>query len=97
MSFEEFHSALRVLATLNMQDLVDADVIDQSDNAGWDAFTADPLLWILRADERSAAAVWLAMERRANLWQLPPFTIERQPTPTYGNIVPFSPRKARVR
>jgi hypothetical protein len=97
MNFEEFHGALRVLATLNMQDLVDADAIDQSDDVAWNAFQADPLLWILRADQRRSAALWEALRRRASFLSLPPCTINKQLTPSTAQIIPFSPRALRTR
>jgi len=95
MILREFHSTLRVLATLNMQDLVDAGAIDQSDDAAWNAFKADPLLWILCADERCSVGLWRAMERRASALPLPPFTIERQAAVAHADIVQFFPRKGR--
>src|SRR5438552_3451741 len=97
MNFREFHTALRVLATLNRQDLVDADAIDQGDAVAWDAFNADPLLWILRADERRAGALWQAMQRRASVLPLPPHTIDTDLTPADANIVQLSPRRIRSR
>jgi hypothetical protein len=97
MNFEEFHSALRALATLNMQDLVDADAIDQFDDLAWNAFQADPLLWILRADQRRSAALWEALRLRANCLPLTLHKTDRQLTPANTKIVQFAPRKKHTR
>jgi hypothetical protein len=63
MIFEDFHRTLRLLATVDMQELVDAEAIHEGDLPTWNAFRADPLRWLLRADDDTAHAVWAAMQR----------------------------------
>ena len=63
MIFEEFHKALRLLATVDMQELVDAGAMRVGDFPTWNAFRADPARWLLRSDDDTAHAVWDAMQR----------------------------------
>ena len=63
MIFEDFHKSLRLLTTVDMQELVDAGVMLPDDRATWKAFRADPARWLLRANDDTAHAVWKAMQR----------------------------------
>jgi hypothetical protein len=95
MNFPEFHKALRILVTLDMQDLVDAHAIDQSDAVAWNAFKADRLKWILHADQRRSEALWLAMRRCARASPLAAYESDDRMHGADDNIIQFLPRTRR--
>jgi hypothetical protein len=64
MDFDDFRQALRALFTLEMHELAQAGAIAHDDYQSWRTFKIDPLRWVLIADDRTAQAVWCAIERR---------------------------------
>jgi hypothetical protein len=64
MKFDDFRQALRTLFTLELHELVQAGAIAREDYQTWRTFKIDPLRWFLIADDRTAQAVWVAIERR---------------------------------
>ena len=47
MTLQQFEMALWTLKLLDMQELVDAGAIDDSDYETWDTFQADRMRWFL--------------------------------------------------
>jgi hypothetical protein len=64
MNFDGCRQALRALFTLEMYELVEAGAIIRDDYQTWRTFKIDPLRWFLIADDRTAQAVWRAIQRR---------------------------------
>jgi hypothetical protein len=90
MNLADFHAQLRVLASLDMHDLVDVGVLEAHDIRTWHTFRLDPLRWMLKADLAAVQAVWLAMQRR----------VERKAEVDRAsdcNVVHFLPRKRATR
>lgn len=58
MTFAEFHNALRIMASIDMADLVNAGALSDDDTGGWQAFVKNPWSWFIRAGDDEAAAVW---------------------------------------
>jgi len=79
----QFEMGLRTLLSLDMQELVDAGAIVDRDYAAWDAFKADPVRWMLTADDPTAHAVWTAIWRHRPLaGSVPP-----KPEPAPAEII----------
>lgn len=57
-TFAEFHNALRILANIDMSEMVEAGAIASDDTSGYSAFAADPWRWLIRAGDDEARAVW---------------------------------------
>ena len=89
--FDDFRQALRALFTLEMHELVRAGAIVREDYQTWRAFKIDPLRWFLIADDRTAEAVWCAIERRRRRGA----TTARDADGDNLNVARFVPRNAR--
>lgn len=90
MSFDDFRQALRALFTLEMHELAQAGAIGRDDYQSWRTFRIDPLRWFLIADDRTAQAVWRAIERRRR--HAP---VAREEAADQSTIARFVPRNAR--
>lgn len=64
MTLAEFHNALRILASIDMRELVHAGAISGDDTGGWQSFRDNPWRWFIRADDDTATAVWRIIESR---------------------------------
>ena len=64
--FDAFHNRLRIMTSIDFDELVDAGVIEDDDEAEWDAFRKDPYRWFILADDDKARELWLLIERRHN-------------------------------
>ncbi len=64
MTFAEFHNALRILASIDRCELIDAGALSDDDTGGWLAFRDDPWRWFVRAGDDEARAVWRIIEAR---------------------------------
>ena len=64
MTFAEFHNALRILTSIDRDELEAAGVIKTNDHNAWGTFTRDPFRWFIRADDATAAKLWAIIERR---------------------------------
>jgi len=64
MTLAEFHNALRILAGIDMRELVHAGAISGDDTGGWQSFRDNPWRWFIRAGDDEAAAVWRIVEAR---------------------------------
>lgn len=64
MTFDEFHNALRIMASLDEHELVAASVIESDDKGAWGDFTADPYRWFIRAADQDAVKLWALIQSR---------------------------------
>lgn len=64
MELREFHNGLRVLAGLDMSELVAGGVIEADDEAEWKAFREHPWKWLITADDDRAVKLWAVMKGR---------------------------------
>ena len=63
MELREFHNALRIMINLDMDELVKAGAIDD-DFLEWTAFRGNPFMWMIRAEDARAQALWDLMKTR---------------------------------
>ncbi len=78
MLFAEFHNALRILANIDMRDLVAAGALSDDDTAGWQAFRDNPWRWFIQVGDAERAAVWRIVLARQ----------PKKPDPQPGEKVP---------
>lgn len=64
--FDAFHNRLRIMTSIDFHELVDGGVIEDDDEAEWEAFRKDPYRWFIRTDDDKAQQLWLLIERRHN-------------------------------
>lgn len=62
MTFAQFHNALRILTSVDYDELVAAGV--ESIDGRWGSFQADPFRWFIKASDVDAAKVWAIIEAR---------------------------------
>jgi len=67
MTLTEFHNALRVLTSIDADELEHAGVIKVNDHNAWGTFRRDPFRWFIRADDATAAKLWEIVKRRVRL------------------------------
>lgn len=60
----DFLNALRVLHSLDFDDLVNAGVMRADAHRAWETFRANPTVWVLRADDATAEKLWVMVKRR---------------------------------
>jgi hypothetical protein len=65
MDMRDFHNRLRVLMSIDMDEMVAAGAIEADDEAEWAAFRKDPFRWFISADDAAAEKLWAIVERRA--------------------------------
>lgn len=63
MTCDDFCECLRLLGSLQRQELVHLQAFTADDDQAWGNFKRDPLRWFLRADDHRASVVWGAIER----------------------------------
>ena len=71
MNVDEFRSVARLLASVDLQTMVQTGAIGAGDLPRWNAFRADPLRFLLKADEATAHCIWEAMMRCRERIQAP--------------------------
>jgi hypothetical protein len=59
-----FLNALRIMYSIDRHELVEAGVFEADNDKQWNRFTADPLLWLIKAEDHQAIAVWGIIEAR---------------------------------
>lgn len=64
MTLARFHSALRIMLNLDRHELVEAGALEANDAAGWWTFSQDHFMWLIRAPDAQAEALWTIIERR---------------------------------
>lgn len=60
-----FHNRLRIMISIDRDELESAGVIARGDHNAWGTFHRDPYRWLIRCDDESAAKLWTIIERRA--------------------------------
>lgn len=65
MTFAEFHNALRIMASIDMHELVEAGVIVHGDVNAWGTFRRDPFRFFIRAADDDAQRIYAIIKRRA--------------------------------
>lgn len=64
MTMAEFHNALRIMLSLDLDELAAAGVIAGDDLKAWRSFRTDPFRWFVRADDDTARKLFTMIERR---------------------------------
>lgn len=64
MTLREFHNGLRILLNIDMHELVEAEVIKETDLNDWYMFRADPFRWFIKAPDAVADKLWGVMGKR---------------------------------
>lgn len=67
MRFREFHNGLRILRSIDMYELIEAGVMDDSSamrDLVWSRFRLDPYTFFIGADDDTAAKIWTIIEKR---------------------------------
>jgi hypothetical protein len=60
--FRDFRNRLRVLTSIDMDELAAVGVLDNS--ADWQAFSRDPFRWFVRAGDERVERLWRLIEVR---------------------------------
>ena len=89
MTLEDFLGELQALLALDLQEVSASGAMNEHDLACWNSFRADPARWLVRADQKTARALWRAMERH----QSGPDTTTGVPASEL-NVIQFVPEKA---
>lgn len=66
MDLRGFHNRLRVMISIDRDELEAAGVIARGDHNAWGTFQRDPFRWLIRADDETADKLWSVIERRAS-------------------------------
>jgi hypothetical protein len=66
MRMADFHNLLRILVSLDWDDLSAAGIIARDDVKAWNSFRNDPFRWFIRADDETARKLWTLIEHRQN-------------------------------
>lgn len=69
MNLRDFHNGLRIMISIDRDELENADVLARNDHNAWAAFQRDPYRWMIRADDETAGKLWSIIERRADIRQ----------------------------
>lgn len=65
MQLAEFLNALRIMLSIDQDELIAAGVIPAGDWMAWRRFRSDPFRWFIRdADDEAASKLWALIERR---------------------------------
>lgn len=64
MDFEKFHNVLRVLRSIDRDELEAAGVLKAGDHNQWGVFRRNPFMWLIRAEDWRARKVWEIVKRR---------------------------------
>jgi hypothetical protein len=62
MTFEKFHNALRIMRSIDLQEIHEAG-FDMTPSE-WDAFRSHPHDWFILARDRDAKVIWSIIEER---------------------------------
>ena len=62
---DEFHTRLRIMRSIDRHELIAAGAIDNS-IAAWLRFDENPHDFFIRADDRTAQAIWSIIEARSS-------------------------------
>ena len=64
MRAEDFHNALRILTSIDRDELERAGVIKKDDHNAWATFRRDPFRWAIRADDDTYMKLWAIIKER---------------------------------
>ena len=64
MQFGEFHNGLRIMMSIDQDELVSAGIIRANDHNAWGEFRRDPFRWFIRASDDQAKKLWTLMQKR---------------------------------
>jgi hypothetical protein len=64
MTHHQFLNAIKILHSIDMHELVEAGAMQHGDGATWQAFRSNPCKWLIRADDKTADAIYGIIERR---------------------------------
>ncbi len=64
LSLRRFHNALRIMNCLDRDELVRGGVLAAGDGPGWHRFRSNPAIFMVRADDETAARLWRLIEGR---------------------------------
>ena len=64
MKYGEFHNALRILRSIDRDELVNAGILPDNDHNAWGAFRRDPYGWFIRAPETKSLKLWELIQKR---------------------------------
>lgn len=63
MEFKQFHNALRILASIDQDELEATGAITKDE---WEGFRGNPYKWFVRVPDDKALKVWKIMKKRFN-------------------------------
>ncbi len=64
MNQREFHNLLRVMISIDRDELVTFGVMQANDTDGWRAFSDGPYRWFIKAPDAQADNLWRLLESR---------------------------------
>jgi hypothetical protein len=65
MDLRAFHNRLRIMTSIDRDELVRAGVLPANDHSAWGTFHRDPFRWFIRCDDATAERLWALIESRA--------------------------------
>lgn len=64
MTQREFHNGLRILLSIDRDQLAAVGVIGMNELNAWSEFRRDPFRWFINCDDERAAKIWALIEAR---------------------------------
>lgn len=64
MDLRSFHNRLRVLGSIDRDEMVAAGVQSMREDSAWRSFAGNPYRWLILASDDDAEKLWTVIERR---------------------------------
>lgn len=64
MTFQQFHNALRIMASIDRDECERAGLVPRGDHNAWGEFRRNPYRWFLRQDDITARIFWNLIKER---------------------------------
>ncbi len=64
MEYAEFHNALRILRSIDQDELVNAGVLPDRDHNAWGEFRRNPFMWFVRAPDTISKRLFEIIKER---------------------------------
>lgn len=68
LTFSQFHNALRILLSIDLNELEEVGLSLETNPDLWRSFIKDPFLWFIKANQTDAQKVWQLVEKRQRRW-----------------------------
>lgn len=87
MDLRGFNNRLRVMASIDRDEMVAAGIDEMLNDPAWRSFSGSPWRWLISASDDAAAKLWTVIERRCARPAPPaPTTVVKAGTPRLGGV-----------